>query len=42
MWLLGQGDMVKVISPQHIIDYLISDMTRTLKFYGYEVKNSET
>lgn len=42
MWLLGQGDMVKVISPQHIIDYLVSDMTRTLKFYGYEVKNSET
>lgn len=38
MWLLGQGDMVKVISPQHIKDYIIQDMKDALAYYGLEVK----
>lgn len=37
MWLLGQGDMVKVISPKHVKDYIIQDMIGTLNYYGYEL-----
>lgn len=37
MWLLSQGDMVKVISPQHMKDYIINDMKDALAYYGYEV-----
>jgi len=36
MWLLSQGDMVKVISPKHMKEYVIQDMRDTLKYYGYE------
>lgn len=34
MWLLSQGDMIKVISPKHIKDYIIQDMVGALKYYG--------
>lgn len=37
MWLLSQGDMVKVISPQHIKKYIIQDMKDALKYYGLDV-----
>lgn len=37
MWLLSQGDMVKVISPSHMRDYVVKDMAQTLAYYGYKV-----
>nr|WP_281272924.1 WYL domain-containing protein [Vagococcus elongatus] len=37
MWLLSQGDMVKVISPQKIKDYIIQDMIHALKYYDYDI-----
>ncbi|MGX6978663.1 helix-turn-helix transcriptional regulator [Vagococcus elongatus] len=38
MWLLSQGDMVKVISPRHLKEYIIQDMIGTLNYYGYETR----
>lgn len=38
MWLLGQGRMVKVVSPKHMKDYIIQDMKETLTYYNLEVK----
>lgn len=37
MWLLSQGDMVKVISPKHMKDYVINDMKDALNYYGYDL-----
>lgn len=37
MWLLSQGDMVKVISPNHMKDYIINDMKDALNYYGYDL-----
>ncbi|MGY3765753.1 helix-turn-helix transcriptional regulator [Vagococcus vulneris] len=33
MWLLGQGSMVKVISPNHMKDYILADMKKTFDHY---------
>lgn len=41
MWLLGQGNMVKVISPKHVRDYIVQDMVKTLNYYGYGVTTKE-
>ncbi|KAF1298449.1 hypothetical protein BAU15_11885 [Enterococcus sp. JM4C] len=41
MWLLSQGDMVKVLSPNHIKEYIIQDMIGALSYYGYEVTTPE-
>lgn len=37
MWLLSQRDMVKVISPKHIRDFVIQDMKNTLKLYDVKI-----
>lgn len=41
MWLLSQGDMVKVISPRHMLDYIVNDMIGALNYYGYSVTKNE-
>ncbi|KAF1298435.1 hypothetical protein BAU15_11800 [Enterococcus sp. JM4C] len=41
MWLLSQGDMIKVISPNHMREYIIQDMIGALDYYGYEVTPKE-
>ena len=41
MWLLSQGDMVKVISPQHMKDYIINDMRDALRYYGLKVSKDD-
>ncbi|AQP53583.1 hypothetical protein CBF34_00540 [Vagococcus penaei] len=38
MWALGQGDMVKVIAPQELKDYITQNMLRTLKYYDIDLK----
>lgn len=42
MWVLTQGDFVKVISPKNLKDYVIEQMTSTLKYYGIETEKKET
>lgn len=37
MWLLSQGDMLKIISPTYMREYVANDMIGTLEFYGYEI-----
>ena len=37
MWLLGQGHMVKVIAPNHIKEYLVKEITKTMSYYNLEV-----
>ena len=37
MWLLSQGDMLKIISPSYMREYVANDMIGTLEFYGYEI-----
>ncbi|EGO7696242.1 helix-turn-helix transcriptional regulator [Enterococcus faecalis] len=41
MWLLSEGKMVKVISPKHMRDYIINDMTVALEYYGLAVRPKE-
>lgn len=37
MWLLSQGDMIKVLSPASMRDYTVNEMIGALELYGYEV-----
>lgn len=37
MWLLTQGDMIKVLSPASMKEYTINEMIGALELYGYEV-----
>ena len=37
MWLSSQTHMVKVISPKHMRDHVVSEMITTLKLYDIEI-----
>lgn len=37
MWLLSQGDMIKVLSPASMRDYTVNEMIGALESYGFEV-----
>lgn len=37
MWLLTQGDMIKVLSPASMREYTINEMIGGLELYGYEI-----
>jgi predicted DNA-binding transcriptional regulator YafY len=34
MWLLGQGDLIKVLNRKNISEYLVKSMQKTLGYYG--------
>ncbi|MDN6091553.1 MAG: WYL domain-containing protein, partial [Lacticaseibacillus paracasei] len=36
MWLQGQGDLVKVLAPKHIRDYVVWVLRKSLKNYQNE------
>ncbi|MED7634152.1 UNVERIFIED_CONTAM: WYL domain-containing protein, partial [Lactobacillus paragasseri] len=36
MWLQGQGDLVKVLAPKHIRDYVVRVLRKSLKNYQNE------
>lgn len=41
MWLLGQGDMIKVISPRRMKDYLLEQTQKMLAYYGYHIEKNQ-
>lgn len=41
MWLLGQGDMIKVISPRSMKDYLLEQSQKMLAYYGYHIEKNQ-